>query len=44
MKAVIDSDVLIGAATDAERFAAETPFDSLHRIELSAEVAKRAVD
>jgi predicted nucleic acid-binding protein len=37
-------EVMIGADTDAERFAAETLFDSLRRIELSAQIAKRAVD
>jgi predicted nucleic acid-binding protein len=37
-------EVMIGAETDAERFAAETLFDSLRRIELSAEIARRAVD
>ena len=37
-------EVMIGAETDAERFAAETLFDSLHRIELSAEIARKAVD
>ena len=37
-------EVMIGADTDAERFAAETLFDSLRRIELSAEIARRAVD
>jgi len=37
-------EVMIGAETDAERFAAETLFDSLRRIELRAEIDKRAVD
>lgn len=37
-------EVMIGADTDAERFAAETLFDSMRRIELSAEIARRAVD
>ena len=37
-------EVMIGAETDAERFAAETLFDSLRRIELSAQIATRAVD
>ena len=37
-------EVMIGAETDAERFAAETLFDSLRRIELSAQIAMRAVD
>jgi predicted nucleic acid-binding protein len=37
-------EVMIGAETDAERFAAETLFDSMRRIELSAEIARRAVE
>jgi predicted nucleic acid-binding protein len=35
---------MIGAETDAERFAAETLFESMRRIELSADIARRAVD
>ncbi len=37
-------EVMIGAETEAERFAAETLFDSLRRIDLSAQIATRAVD
>ena len=37
-------EVMIGADTDAERFAAETLFESMRRIELSAEIARRAVE
>ena len=37
-------EVMIGAVTDQERFAAETLFDSMRRIELSADIARRAVD
>jgi predicted nucleic acid-binding protein len=37
-------EVMIGAETDAERFAAETLFESMRRIELSADIARRAVD
>jgi predicted nucleic acid-binding protein len=37
-------EVMIGAETDAERFAAETLLDSLRRIELSTPIATRAVD
>lgn len=35
---------MAGAETDAERFAAEALFGSMRRIELSIEVARRAVD
>jgi predicted nucleic acid-binding protein len=37
-------EVMIGADTDAERFAAETLFESMRRIELSAAIARRAVE
>jgi predicted nucleic acid-binding protein len=37
-------EVMIGADSDAERFAAETLFESMRRIELSAEIARRAVE
>ncbi|MFM9060009.1 MAG: PIN domain-containing protein [Planctomycetaceae bacterium] len=37
-------EVMIGAEADAERFAAETLFESMRRIELSAEIARRAVE
>lgn len=37
-------EVMIGAASDAERFAAETLFESMRRIDLSAEIARRAVE
>ncbi len=37
-------EVMVGAETDEERFAAEALFESMRRVELSAEVAKRAVD
>lgn len=37
-------EVMIGADTDAERFAAETLFESMRRIELSTEIARRAVE
>jgi predicted nucleic acid-binding protein len=37
-------EVMIGAETDQERFAAETLFESMRRIELSLEVARRAID
>lgn len=37
-------EVMIGADTDEERFAAETLFESMRRIELSAEIARRAVE
>jgi len=37
-------EVMAGAETDEERFAAEMLFESMRRIELSAEVARRAVD
>lgn len=37
-------EVMISAQTDAERFAAETLFESMRRIELSVEIARRAVD
>ena len=37
-------EAMIGAATDQERFAAETLFDLMRRVELSADIAKRAVD
>jgi len=37
-------EVMIGAETDQQRFAAETLFESMRRIELSAEIARRAID
>jgi len=37
-------EVMIGAATDEERFAAEALFDSMRRVELSVTVARRAVE
>lgn len=37
-------EVMIGAETDAERFAAETLFESMRRIDLSADIARRAVE
>jgi hypothetical protein len=37
-------EVMIGAETEAERFAAETLFESMRRIELSADIARRAVE
>lgn len=37
-------EVMIVAETDAERYAAETLFESMRRVELSAEIARRAVD
>lgn len=37
-------EVMIGADTDADRVAAEALFDSMRRIDLSAEIAKRAVE
>ena len=37
-------EVMIGAETDAERFAAETLFESMRRIELSAAIARRAIN
>ena len=36
--------VMTGAENDAERYAAEMLFESMRRIELSAEIAHRAVD
>ena len=36
-------EVMIGADTDEERFAADTLFASMRRVELSLEVARRAV-
>jgi predicted nucleic acid-binding protein len=35
---------VIGAETDAELFAAETLFESMRRIDLSADIARRAVE
>ena len=37
-------EVMIGAATNEERFAAEALFDSMRRVELSVTVARRAVE
>ena len=37
-------EVMTGAENDAERYAAETLFESMRRVELSAEIASRAVD
>lgn len=37
-------EVMIGAETEQERFAAETLLESMRRIELSADIARRAVD
>ncbi len=37
-------EVMISAENDAERYAAETLFESMRRIELSAAIARRAVD
>ncbi|MBM3955729.1 MAG: type II toxin-antitoxin system VapC family toxin [Planctomycetes bacterium] len=37
-------EVMAGAETDEERFAAEALFESMRRIDLTAEVARRAVD
>jgi predicted nucleic acid-binding protein len=37
-------EVIVGAKTNEERFAAEALFESMRRVELSAEIAKRAVD
>jgi predicted nucleic acid-binding protein len=37
-------EVMIGAGSDAEQFAAETLFESMRRIDLSADIARRAVE
>ena len=37
-------EVMAGADSDAERFAVETLFESLRRIDLSADIARRAVE
>ena len=37
-------EVMIGAETDQERSAAEALFDSMRRIELSAEIARTAIE
>jgi len=37
-------EVMIGAETDAELFAAETLFESMRRIDFSADIARRAVE
>jgi predicted nucleic acid-binding protein len=37
-------EVMIGAETDQERLAAETLFESMRRIELSTDIARRAID
>ena len=37
-------EVMTGAENDSERYAAETLFESMRHIELSVEIASRAVD
>ncbi len=37
-------EVMIGAENDAERFAAEALFESMRRVDLSTEIAQRAVE
>lgn len=37
-------EVMAGAESDVERIAADTLFDSMRRIELSADIARRAVE
>ena len=37
-------EVMAGAESDAERLAADTLFDSMRRVELSADIARRAVE